>query len=182
MKNLLTGAIVLLAFVLMSVNFGTTNEEQTAPKQVKFGHVDMTEVLKNMPQIKQANAKLEAQRTQSVKQLEGQYTKMQATYAKAMEDAQAGRLTEIQQQQIEADLTKMQQDYAANEKAMTENLVKKEKALFDPIQASIRTAIDQVAIEKGYRFIFDSSKGGMVLYGRKADDVMKYVKPKLGIK
>jgi outer membrane protein len=64
---------------------------------------------------------------------------------------------------------------------MSENLVKKEKALFDPIQSKIRTAIDQVAVEKGYRFIFDSSKGGMVLYGRKADDVMKYVKPKLGI-
>jgi outer membrane protein len=182
MKNLLTAAIVLLAFVLMSVNFGTTNEEQTAPKQVKFGHVDMTEVLTTMPQIKQANAKLEAQRTQAIKQLETKYNQMQAKYAKAMQDAQAGILTEIQQKQIEGELAQMQQDYATSEKTMQENLLKKEKALLEPIQAKIRKAIDDVAKEKGYRFIFDSSKGGMVLYGRDADNVMKYIKPKLGMK
>jgi outer membrane protein len=182
MKNLLTAAIVLLAFVLMSVNFGTTNEEQTAPKQVKFGHVDMTEVLTTMPQIKQANAKLEAQRTQAIKQLETKYNQMQAKYAKAMQDAQAGILTEIQQKQIEGELAQMQQDYATSEKTMQENLLKKEKALLEPIQAKIRKAIDDVAKEKGYRFIFDSSKGGMVLYGRDADNMMKYIKPKLGMK
>jgi outer membrane protein len=182
MKNLLTAAIVLLAFVLMSLNFGTTNEEQTAPVQVKFGHVDMTEVLTTMPQIKQANAKLEAQRKEAIKQLETKYNQMQAKYAKAMQDAQAGILTEIQQKQIEGELAQMQQDYAASEKTMQENLLKKEQALLEPIQTKIRKAIDDVAKEKGYRFIFDSSKGGMVLYGRDADDVMKYIKPKLGMK
>jgi outer membrane protein len=182
MRNLLTAAIVLLAFVLMSVNFGTKNEEQTAPIQVKFGHVDMTEVLTTMPQIKQANAKLEAQRKEAIKQLETKYSQMQAKYGKAMQDAQAGVLTEIQQKQIEAELAQMQQDYAASEKTMQDNLLKKEQALLEPIQTKIRKAIDDVAKERGYRFIFDSSKGGMVLYGRDADNVMKYIKPKLGMK
>jgi outer membrane protein len=54
--------------------------------------------------------------------------------------------------------------------------------LLEPIQTKIRKAIDDVAKERGYRFIFDSSKGGMVLYGRDADNVMKYIKPKLGMK
>jgi len=61
-------------------------------------------------------------------------------------------------------------------------LLKKEQALLEPIQTKIRKAIDDVAKERGYRFIFDSSKGGMVLYGRDADNVMKYIKPKLGMK
>ena len=69
MKNLLTVAIVLLALVLMSVNFGETQTKPKKIKQVRFGHVDMAEVLQKMPQIKQANAKLEAQRKQSIKQL-----------------------------------------------------------------------------------------------------------------
>ncbi len=182
MKNLLTAAIVLLAFVLMSVNFGETQEKPTAPKQVKFGHLDMSKVLETMPQIKQARAKLEEQRAQSVKQLEAKYNQMQQKYGQAMQEAQAGRLTEIQQKQVEQELAKMQEDYANSEKAMTENLIKKEEALLKPIQDKIRKTIDDLAVEKGYRFIFDSSKGGMVLYGRDSDDVMKYVKPKLGIK
>jgi outer membrane protein len=183
MKNVLIIAIVLLGVSLMSVDFSETQQKPAATKpvqQVKFGHLNTAELLEAMPQVKQARAKLEAQRAQSVKQLETKYAQMQQMYAQAMQDAQAGRLTELQQKEIEQKLAKMQEEYANSEKTMTESLVKKEEALFKPIQDKIRAAINQVAVEKGYRFIFDSS-AGILLYSRPADDVMKYVKPKVGI-
>ena len=99
-----------------------------------------------------------------------------------MQKAQAGQLTQVEQKQVEQELTQMQQNLAKEEQALTENYVKKEQALIAPIQKRIDKAIKDVAKEKGYRFIFDSSKNGFVLYGRESDDVMKYIKPKLGMK
>lgn len=179
MKNLLTAAIVLLAFVLMSVKYG---EVQQTPKQVRFGHVNMTEILQDMPQIKQARAKMEAERKSALKNLETKSKQIETKYVAAMQKAQAGQLTQVEQKQVEQELTQMQQNLAKEEQALTENYVKKEQALIAPIQKRIDKAIKDVATEKGYRFIFDSSKGGLVLYGRESDDVMKYVKPKLGMK
>lgn len=179
MKNLLTAAIVLLAFVLMSVKYG---EIQQTPKQVRFGHVDMAEILQTMPQIKQARSKMEAERKSSMANLEAKYNQMQTKYATAMQKAQAGQLTQVEQKQVETELAKMQQDYAKSEQDLSASLMKKEQALLAPIEKKIKNTIDQIAKDKGYRYIFDSSKGGSILYGRDSDDVMKYVKPKLGIK
>lgn len=178
MKNLLTAAVVLLAFVLMSVKFG---EVQQTPKQVRFGHIDMTEILKDMPQLKQARAKMDAERKSALKNLEAKSKQIEIKYAAAMQKAQAGQLTQVEQKQVEQELMQMQQNLAQEEQLLTENYVNKEKALLEPIQKKIDKAINEVATEKGYRFIFDSSKNGFVLYGRDSDDVMKYVKPKLGM-
>jgi outer membrane protein len=175
MKNF---GIIAITAIVMGLIFMSVDQ---TPKQVKFGHLNTVELLEAMPQVKQARAKLEAQRKQAVKQLEAKYTKMQTIYAQAMQDAQAGKMTPVQQKQKEQELTTMQEDYAKSEKKMHGDLVKKEEALFKPIQSKIRTAIDQIAVEKGYRFIFDSSAGNL-LYTRDADNVMKYAKPKLGLK
>lgn len=174
MKNF---GIIAITAVVMGLIFMSVDQ---TPKQVKFGHLNTLELLEAMPQVKQARAKLEAQRKQSIKQLEAKYTKMQTIYAQAMQDAQAGKMTPVQQKQKEQELATMQEDYGKSEKKMQSDLVKKEEALFKPIQSKIRTAIDQIAVEKGYRFIFDSSAGNL-LYTRDADDVMKYAKPKLGL-
>lgn len=175
MKNF---GIIAITAVVMGLIFMSVDQ---TPKQVKFGHLNTVELLESMPQVKQARAKLEAQTAQARKSLEADYTKMQTVYAQAMQSAQAGTMTEVQQKQTEQQLATMQQNYAAREKKMQEDLIKKEQALFNPIQTKIRTAIDQIAVEKGYRFIFDSSAGNL-LYTRDADDVMKYAKPKLGLK
>lgn len=174
MKNF---GIIAITAIVMGLIFMSVDQ---TPKQVKFGHLNTVELLEAMPQVKQARAKLKAQQAQSVKQLEADYTKMQTVYGQAMQAAQAGTMTEVQQKQTEQQLATMQENYAKKEKKMQTDLIKKEEALFKPIQTKIRTAIDQIAVEKGYRFIFDSSAGNL-LYTRDADDVMKYAKPKLGL-
>ena len=52
------------------------------------------------------------------------------------------------------------------------------KPLLDRAEAAIKT----VAKENGYSYIFDSSKGGAVLYSPESEDVLPLVKAKLGIK
>ena len=43
-------------------------------------------------------------------------------------------------------------------------------------------AINAVAKEKGYSYIFDSTPGGTLIFAQESDDILPLVKAKLGIK
>jgi outer membrane protein len=61
-----------------------------------------------------------------------------------------------------------------------ELLTKKELELMQPFIDKAKKAIDDVAKEKGYTYILDTSTGS-VLYWEGGDDIMMFVKEKLGI-
>ena len=54
------------------------------------------------------------------------------------------------------------------------------QGMFKPLRDKIQTAIDQVAAENGYAFIFDYSTG-FVLYADSSTDVSNLVRAKLGM-
>jgi len=62
-----------------------------------------------------------------------------------------------------------------------ELLSKKEQELIQPLIDKAKKAISDVAKERGYTYIFDVSAGSL-LYYQDSDDIMPYVKEKLGIK
>ena len=53
--------------------------------------------------------------------------------------------------------------------------------MYGPILKRAETAIKELAKEKGYSYIFDTS-GGTVLYAQDSDNTMAAVKAKLGLK
>ena len=57
---------------------------------------------------------------------------------------------------------------------------KKEQELLEPILAKARTAIENVAKEGEFTYIFDSSMGS-ILYANESENVMSLVKNKLGL-
>ena len=62
-----------------------------------------------------------------------------------------------------------------------QELQKKEFDLYKPIAEKAEKAINDVAAEKGFQYVFDSSPGkGLLVY--KGEDLMTAVKAKLGIK
>ena len=60
-------------------------------------------------------------------------------------------------------------------------MAKKEQDLFKPISDRALKAIEDVAKEKGYQYVFDKARGGL-LYAGDTDDVLPFVKTKLGLK
>ena len=62
-----------------------------------------------------------------------------------------------------------------------ESIQKKKEDLYGPILKKADAAIKEIAKEKGYAYIFDTS-GGTVLYAQESDDVMTLVKTKMGLK
>jgi len=49
-----------------------------------------------------------------------------------------------------------------------------------PLIDKAKKAIDEVAVEKGYNYIFDTGTGALIYY-QDSDDIMPFVKAKLGI-
>lgn len=170
MKNLLNIGMLLMVFTFLSAT--------TSVNAQKYGYTNSQALLVQMPEVKQMNAKLETMQKQLEKQGQGMVAKFQAKYQKALKDAQDGKLTPVQQKQIEGELAKQQEDIVKFEQKMVTDLQKKQQDLLAPILKKLETAIKNVSKEKGYTFIFDSS---VLLYGAESQDVTKLVKAKLGI-
>jgi outer membrane protein len=151
-----------------------------ASAQLKIGYINSAELLSLMPEIKKANTDIEAYQKSFVDQLqqlqtEGQ-NKLQAYNAgeKTMTDA----VKEAKQQElmdIENRLRNLQQ-------SAEEKVAKKKEEMYNPILEKAQKAIEDVAKEKGYDYIFDRGAGQGLLFAKDSYNVLAEVKTKLGIK
>jgi outer membrane protein len=151
-----------------------------ASAQLKLGYINSAELLNLMPEIKKANADIEAYQKSFVDQLqqlqtEGQnklqaYNAGEKTMTDAVKEAKQGELMDIQNR-----LTTMQS-------SAEEKIGKKKEELYSPILEKAQKAIEDVAKEKGYDYVFDRGAGQGVLFAKDSYNILADVKAKLGIK
>lgn len=146
----------------------------------KFGYINSQELISQLPEVKEANSKIETLKKQLQKKGEEMITGLQTKYA-ALQKKQADGLVSPKQLQEEgALLQKEEQSLGAFEQTSQEKIFKKSEELLAPIQEKINNAIKEVAADNGYTYIFDSSLG-LVLYADPGTDVSNLVKAKLGL-
>jgi outer membrane protein len=80
----------------------------------------------------------------------------------------------------EAEINDLRTRMEQFEQTATEDLQNKELELTTPIIEKAKAAVEKVAEEHGYTYIFNSTEG-LLLYALPADNVMTMVKEKLGI-
>ncbi|MGB0862963.1 MAG: OmpH family outer membrane protein [Saprospiraceae bacterium] len=163
--------LVLTLFAVSSVN-------NTATAQ-KIAVVDTEALLAASPEVRRANSQLQALKGQFEKRLKVQYDKMQKKYSTAMQQAQAGQLSEAQQQAVAKDLQAMQANIAKSEQKMQGDLIKKEEDYIKPILEKLKKNITAVAKTKGYSYVFNKNS---MIYFPPSDDITNLVKKKLGYK
>ena len=146
----------------------------------KFGYLNSAALLQEMPEVKEAEANLETLQKQ-----------LQAKGQKMVEDFQ-GKYAELERRHneggiapkdLEAEAQKLRDEetnIAKYEQDMQRQLLEKREALLQPILDRVNEAIEQVAKEAGYMYIFDSS-AGVILYADESTDVTAAVKSKLGM-
>ncbi len=167
MKKLVAVFAIVLSFV------GTT-----LAQEMKFGHINSSELLQLMPESKQIQVELEAY----AKQLENQMATMSSEYQ--------GKVAEYQtNEQVWGDLVKetklkeisdLERRIAEFQQSAQQNLSQKEQQLFQPILDKAQKAIDEVSKANGYGYVFDSSTGAIVHYPE-GSDILPLVKKHLGI-
>lgn len=146
--------------------------------QQKFGHIDSAALLELMPEKKKAEGDLEAFAKEfqtaledMAKEYEGKVQAFQADEKGMVATVRNTKMREI------ADLERRIQEF---QQQAQEEIAKKEQEVLTPIIDKARKAIDEVAKDKGYTYVFDSSLG-VLLYADDSEDVLADVKAKLGL-
>jgi outer membrane protein len=172
MKSLFKYALVSLLMVTFVAVAGAQ----------KIGYVDSGSLLTMMPKVKEAESNLET----LGKQLQAKGQKMmqdfQAKYQDLEKRAQAGDIAPKDQEAQVALLKEEENKILQFEQEMQSQLAAKREELLAPILDEVRNAIQAVAKDNGYTYIFDGSPGvGVLLYADETTNVTALVKAKLGL-
>jgi len=146
----------------------------------KFGHINSTQLLLELPSIKTADQQLETYQKQLVAKGEGMVADFQKNYETYSKKVEAGSLTKLQMQEEEAKLGQTQQQIQLYDQQIQQELIKKRESLYQPILDDLKAKLDMIGKEDNYTMIFDSSAGGL-LHAQDSEDLMDKMKTKLGI-
>jgi len=146
--------------------------------QNKFGHLDSQELLLLMPERKAAENSI----ADFAKTLEAQLTAMSAEYQQGLQEYQENEANynDLVKKDKEAEILGLQQRIQTFQQDAQQSLAAKEQELLEPILSKARKAIEEVAKEGKYTYIFDKT-GGTILYANESEDVLPLVKKKLGL-
>tara|TARA_B100000214_G_C23956694_1_gene623214 strand:- start:1450 stop:1947 length:498 start_codon:yes stop_codon:yes gene_type:complete len=159
--------LILLSFLTLS-----------AICQNKFGYIDSQELLILMPERKSAEAEVQS----FAKSLESQLSALTAEYQEHVQEyqAQESSYTDLIKQDKIAEITALEERIQAFQQNAQQSLQSKEQELLEPILNKARKAIEDVAKEGNFTYIFDKSAGS-ILYAKDSENVLNLVKKKLGL-
>lgn len=161
----------LLALVLMAA---------THVEAQKFGYVSSQALLAEMPAVKQAEANLDALKKQLQKKGQQMLTELETNYRELQRKEAQGDLSPKQIEEEAMKIKEEEQKIAQFEQDMQRQLLTKQEELMKPVIDQVNQAIEDVASEGGYDYIFDAV-GGFILYAKESHDVTGKVKAKLGL-
>lgn len=146
----------------------------------KFGFINSAELINQLPEVKEANSKIETLKMQLQKKGEDMLNTLQTKYNSLQKKQTDGLLSPIELEKEAALLKAEETKLAEFEQTSQKKIYEKSDELLTPIQEKINNAIKEVASDNGYTYIFDIS-AGHVLYADPGTDVSSLVKAKLGL-
>lgn len=165
-----------IAILAVFIFIAASNYAQTG---LKFGHINSTMLLSLMPETKAADSTLE----RFGKSLENQLKTMTAEYQGKLQDYKdkAASMADPVKDTKEKELTDLGQRIQEFQESAQSSIEKKKEEIYSPIIKKAQDAIQGIAKDKGYSYVFDTSVGAL-LYSQDSDDLMPQVKQKLGLK
>ncbi len=146
----------------------------------KFGYLDSSSILAEMPEVKQAESQLTTLQKQLQKKGQQKLEALQTKYQELAGQEEAGLISPKDLQARAEELKGEELELSQYEREMQEQLMTKRESLLQPILDRVQGVIDQVAEEEGFVYVFDSSTG-ILLYADDSLDITSKVKAKLGM-
>ncbi|MBM3434858.1 MAG: OmpH family outer membrane protein [Bacteroidetes bacterium] len=171
MKKIIGGIVLLLVIAAFT--------ESQAQSKSKFGHLDFAALYGLMPELDSVRGIFDDYN----KTIQQQFASMQTELENKFMDYQANStgMSEIIRTTKEAEINDLKERLDAFETKATQDLQAKESELTSPIIERAKKAVQEVAKEYGYSYIFNSSEG-LLLFAEPSDDISALVKARLGIK
>lgn len=143
----------------------------------KFGHIYSDSLLMAMPEKATAEEKLRTlakQYQDAIDQKDAEFSQKYQSYVQLDPST-----PDIIRADKEQELTRMQQGMQEFAVTMQNKLEEERERLMTPVYEKARVAIQSVAKENGYTYVFDASTGVTLYEG--GDNIINLVKAELGI-
>lgn len=150
---------------------------QAASAQAKVAHINVQELMTNMPDMKAANTQLE----NIGKTYDTQYRTMVTEYQNKIQkyEKEASTVGDAVNQTRQKEVQDMADRIQEYQQTAQRELQQKQEDILKPILEKARLAIQKVAKAKGYQYVLDSSTGSGVLMAE-GPDLLADVKKELG--
>jgi outer membrane protein len=170
MKKLLKVALVAVCIVFAG---------NLAKAQTKIGYINMDQLVDQMPETKVAMTNITAYNKQFIDQLTTMNNELQSK-GQAYQ-AQRATMTDAIRTAKEAELADLQKRFQDYQNTAQQQVDAKKNELGKPIIDKARAAVTQVAKEKGYTLVINSSNTDLIV-APPGDDLISAAKVKLGLK
>jgi outer membrane protein len=168
--------------VLIFTGLLLTSGSVFSQSSIKLGHIDSRLVFAAMPESDSASKQLEREAAvmqQTLEELQVEFNKKYEDYLKMQNDPNSNAL--IIKTKAE-ELQTLDQRSQSFQQMAEQSISDKRTELFKPIQDKAIKAVNDVAAENGFTYIFDTA-GGMIVYSApESQDIFPLVKAKLGLK
>jgi outer membrane protein len=164
--------VICLTLAAMSIAAG----------QAKVAFVSTDAIMKQLPDAQDAQKQLD----QLVVDWQGELNKLQQEWQKKFDDYEKRKLIMTEQRRIDAEkeLRELDQkiaDYRNKRFSQNGDLYVKQNELMKPVQDRVFKAIQDVAVEEGYDYVFDKSGEILLMYANKKYDLTPKVLAKLSV-
>ncbi len=129
--------------------------------QSKIAHINVTELLSQMPEMQAAQAELKkleetyrADIQSSLDELKNKLTQY---------NNEASSMSQEENQKRALELQGFERNIGEAQQAAQQELSKKQAELFEPISKKAKEAIEKVAAAQGFDYVVDASPGGGIL-------------------
>lgn len=169
-----------LYFVILTIVIAIS-EQFVSGQDLKFGHINSSELIQSMPEFDSAQVKLGKFRQELIKHLELMSVELNNKYDVYMKESK--NLNEIIKQTKEQELSDLNRRIQEFQTTAQNQLQEKQAEYFQSIYTKVDNAIKDVGKENGYFYIFDVSQGTLLYFNESTStNVTTLVRAKLKIK
>ena len=145
--------------------------------QSKVAHIDVTQLLSAMPEMKAAEAELKKLQETYNADIQASMTELRNKFTQYQNEAAAKSKEENDNRAVE--LQGFEKNIGEAQQAAQQEFQKKQAELFAPISEKAKTAIEKVAAAQGFDYVMDAQAGGGLIVA-KGKDLLADVKKQLG--
>ncbi len=174
MKRIFT-AIALTGLLLLSAN--------SLQAQLKIGYTNTEVIVSLMPEAQGIQKQLATYEQKLAEKLNLKQSYLETKLQEYRDMMERGELADADRKDREAEITKLQKEIQDSYADAENDLLEKRQEMLGPVLEKVQKAIDKVAEDNGYTYVFNANMSGAanILYGPAEDNITEKVLTELGI-
>ncbi|HUQ67458.1 MAG TPA: OmpH family outer membrane protein [Flavitalea sp.] len=168
MKKFLTAAFIIVLAIMSASQVNAQN---------KIGYISTEELISILPETTKADSNLQQYRSALIQNAQEKQSSLESAIEKFNVDSakMSGSVKDVKR----AELQKMLSDLQTEDQRIQQQLQQRQQELIAPINRKAFEAIQSVAKENGYQYVFEK---GALLVAPPGEDILQLVAKKLNVK